>query len=173
MIVIVGHGPSVNSGKGAVIDSMTVVRLKDGTQQRRETPATDWGTRTDYLCARSLIYRLDRTPFWLYPDPVTPAMQSSTLSIASAERWQRYYATFAPRHQKPSTGLCAVFCAVEFLDAKEIALIGFDRMLNPADKKSGKWHAMPSNHLWGHDQRAENAALHGLGIRIVDLSKEP
>ena len=139
MIVIVGHGPSVLSGLGAVIDSHTVVRLKKAPTK----PAEHYGKRTDYLCARSLIFDTGQVPFWLFPDD---------------SRWIEYFARFHPRRRKPSTGLCAVFSAIDRLDAKEIALIGFDAILNQLD-------------LAGHDTRAEHECLHSLGVKIIDLEK--
>jgi len=149
MLCIVGHGPSVLTGRGALIDGMTVVRLKDGL--RKDQPIEHFGTRTDYVCARSQIY----SPDWWFNDP---------------PKWVDYYRQYSSK--KPSTGLCAVFCAIDKLDVKELALIGFDRMLNPGDEKSGKWHDHERRHFWGHDQPAENQCLHSLGLRIIDLSKE-
>jgi hypothetical protein len=138
VIVVVGHGPSV-SNLGAVIDSHTVVRLKGGL---RGDPK-DWGTRTDYLCARSLVFDLGKFSFWHFSDE---------------SRWLDYFAKFRPRRRKPSTGLCAVFCAIDRLAPKEIGLIGFDAIFNKLE-------------LAGHDTRAEHECLHSLGINIIDLEK--
>lgn len=150
MIVIVGHGPSVLSGLGSVIDSHTVVRLKQGLTKQH--PPQHFGTRTDFLCARSLVFDRGEFPFWHFADD---------------KRWLAYFASFEPKRKKPSTGLCAVFCAIDKLDPKEIAFIGFDSLLNP-DMTPTKWDC---NGPWAHDMHAENACLNSLGIEVIDLGK--
>lgn len=137
-----------------MIDSNAVVRLKNGLAIKPKPDPFHWGTRTDFLCGRSLVYKQEG-PFWLFNDP---------------PKWIEYYQSFRPKHKKPSTGLCAVFCAVD-RGYTEIALIGFDRLLNPDDMKSRKWNETPSRCLYGHDQRAEHEALMSLPVRIVDLVK--
>ena len=156
MLLIVGHGPSLNLGLGDVIDSHTVVSLKNGIP--KGAPAALFGSRTDYICGRSEVYRPeDGTPFWFFRDD---------------SPWYGYYAGFRPRHRKPSHGLSAVFCAIDELDPPAIALIGFDRVLRPNDQHSRKWHDVnPPQSLWGHDQRAEYECLHSLGVEIIDLAK--
>lgn len=165
VVTIVGHGPSILSGLGAVIDAGVVVRLKEGLTPQQKKQSIHWGTRTDYICARSPAFAKDRVGFLLFAD-------GSEL----CERWLRYFHSFGPRIPfkpripKPSTGLCAVFCAVEFLKPASIALIGFDRMLDPSDVTSGKWHTR-NPACWPHDSVAENRALYGLGIPIIDLAR--
>lgn len=129
-VVIVGHGPSINSGLGAVIDTMTVVRLKAGMGHRR-----DWGSRTDYLCARSSRYDLGMVPFWLLKD-----------------RYDAYRSD-----KKPTTGLCAVLEAIERLQPERISVIGFDRLMHP-DRPD------PPNTWLAHDKHAEHALLKSLGV---------
>lgn len=159
MIVVVGHGPSILSGLGAVIDQLTVIRLKEGL---RPDPK-HWGTRTDYLCARSSAFQHGSVPFWHFSDTGWTA------------KWLDYFYSFEPRiafkpiRPKPSTGLCAVFCAMEYLKPKELAFIGFDRLLDP-DRETYKWHALRSS-PWPHDAHAEHRALYGLGLSIIDLVK--
>lgn len=154
MLVIVGHGPSVLSGLGAVIDTHTVVRLKDGLRVKPKPDPFHFGTRTDFICGHSVVYRQSE-PFWHFNDP---------------KGWLDYYASFTPRHPKPSTGLCAVFLAID-RGYTDIAVIGFDRVMNPHDSKSRKWYDPPSSSLYGHDQRAEHEALMSLPIRVIDLVK--
>lgn len=163
MLVIVGHGPSILSGRGALIDTMTVIRLKEGLK-----PGYDpehWGTRTDYLCARSLTYKDEKSkvPFWHFDEDKN-----------KPGKWLKYFATFKPKLWKPSIGLSAVFMAIDRLAPKEIALIGFDRVLNPDDDRSHKWHnsAGKPPHGWAHCQRAERECLYSLGINVIDLSKD-
>lgn len=103
-VVVVGHGPSVLSGLGSVIDSMTVVRMKQGL-----TDPVHRGTRTDYLCARSPRFDLGRHLFWLLK-----------------ERYSEYQST-----SKPTTGLCAVLEVIERLKPDQIHVIGFDRLMHP------------------------------------------
>lgn len=156
--MIVGHGPSVLCGLGDLIDQHTVVRLKDGLTSQQRKDAKNWGTRTDFLCARSLVCDKGEYPFWLFNDPL---------------KWITYYKGFRPRHKKPSTGLCAVFCAVD-RGYTEIALIGYDRLLDPTDMKSRKAtdEQKYMYSLYGHDQRAEHEALMSLPVRIIDFKKE-
>lgn len=156
VIVLVGHGPSILSGRGAVIDRHTVVRLKAGTIP----DSKHWGTRTDYLCARSPALAKGKVPYWHFFGEWT-------------QRWLDYFDSFGPRipfkpgKPKPSTGLCAVFCAMEFLKPSELAVIGFDRMLSP-NRETFKWNSTQPT-CWPHDPQAEHAALYGLGIPIVDM----
>src|SRR6187551_3351838 len=139
-MVIVGHGPSILTGRGSVIDSFDlVVRLKHPPLTDAETH--HWGARTDVICARSLVYKPKQGVFWHFNDP---------------KKWVDYFREFSPA--KPSTGLCAVFCAVD-RGYTDIALIGFDAVLNPV-KESGKWNGCP----FVHDKTAEHRALLGLNI---------
>ena len=158
MLLIVGHGPSVLCGLGDLIDQQTVVRLKDGLTPIMRKDSKNWGTRTDYLCARSLVFDLGKFPYWWFNDP---------------PKWLNYYQSFNPRHKKPSTGLCAVFMAIDKLDAKEIALLGYDRLLNPNDMKSRKAtdDIKYTYSLYGHDQRAEHECLMSLPVKIIDFRK--
>ena len=146
MIAIVGHGPSILQGRGAVIDLHTVVRLKGHSGD-----PVDWGSRTDYVFARSLVYLRNVNPYkaWVYND-----------------EFEKYWLSFKPKYHKPSTGLCAVFAVVSRFSPNEISLIGFDRLLRPMDEtprydKGGGG--------WVHDEQAEHKALIGLGVEINDL----
>ena len=156
MIVIVGHGPSVNACLGHLIDRHTVVRLKQGLTKHQ--PREHFGTRTDYTCGRSELYRPKHGAFWLYQDDCA---------------FGRFFSTFKPRPWKPSHGLSAIFCAIELLKAREIALIGFDRVLYPHDGCSQKWSDAPGPpRRWAHDQRAEHECLHSLGVTFIDFARE-
>lgn len=149
--MIVGHGPSILSGLGAVIDSHeTVIRLKGCPTE----PEEHFGTRTDILCARSHIFEKPGVKFWL-ADPLPG-------------KWGDYYRQYG--RYKPSTGLCAVFCALEYLKPREISLIGFDRLLR--DGPGWKWNDPPHvRRFVSHDGAAESACLQSLPVRIVDLVK--
>jgi hypothetical protein len=141
VIVIVGHGPSVLSGLGDLIDTHTVVRLKRGLLETYDRQ--HWGSRTDYLCARSPFFDHRQFPFWLF----------------DSQKWIDYFARFSS--QKPTTGLCAVFCAIDRLAPDELGLIGFDRVLRP-EEHTGRYL---------HDAYAEQACLHSLGLTITDLTR--
>lgn len=154
MLLIVGHGPSVLCGLGGLIDQQTVVRLKEGLTKKM--PAEHFGTRTDYLCARSGAYAKPGVPFWHLPD---------------SSPWHVYYKKFKPKYWKPSHGLSAVFCAIDNMKPERIALIGFDRILYTDDQCTGKWYNPRMFERWQHDQRAENECLYSLGIDIIDFSK--
>jgi hypothetical protein len=139
-----------------VIDSFPVVRLKRGLNSETGEPKRDphhWGKRTDYLCARSNVYDMGAVPFWHFTGDVET-------------RWGRYYRQFSDR--KPTTGLCAVFCAIERLDPRSIGLIGFDRMLNP-HRETVKWWESTERQWPGHDMFAELSCLLSLGVQIVNL----
>jgi hypothetical protein len=101
-VIVVGHGPSIYTGRGSVIDTMTVVRLREGLY--KECDPIHWGSRTDYLCARSAEFDHGRFPFWLIQSPPT---------------------------QKLSTGTAAVLTAQYRLTPREIWVIGFDRVMHP------------------------------------------
>ena len=79
---------------------MTVLRLKRGLLETHDR--SHWGSRTDFLCARSPKFDHGHFPFWL--------LDSSN---------------------KYTTGLCAVLEAKRRLDPKEIFVIGFDRLMHP------------------------------------------
>lgn len=134
-VVVVGHGPSIYSGLGAVIDTTdVVVRLKDGLKGSYDR--RHWGSRTDYLCARSARFDNGRWPFWLLRD-----------------RYEQY-----PSRSKPTTGLCAVLEVIERLRPEEISVIGFDRLMNP--------ETPDPPHTWlAHDKHAEHSLLKSLGVK--------
>ena len=176
MLVIVGHGPSVVGKRlGPWLDEQTVVRLKWG-----EIPnALDWGTRTDYLCAshpsfwtaRKVKGYPDRScGFWFLPEKYCPPIEGVRQASVS---WLDYYQTH--RDQKPgpkkalrkaSTGLKAVFCAVEFLQPEEIGLLGFDMIFHP-EVPTFKWNNTTGGYC--HDARAEQRALFALPVKITEL----
>jgi hypothetical protein len=135
VIVIVGHGPSIYSGLGSVIDSHTVVRLKRGLLETHDR--AHWGSRTDYLCARSPRFDWGRFPFWLLKDSYG-LYQHPNPAI------------------KPTTGLCAVLECVERFPQTDIAVIGFDRLLHP-EREGPSWPA--------HDAYAEHECLMKLGVK--------
>lgn len=78
---------------------MTVVRLKHGTIP----DPVHWGSRTDFICARSPRFK----PDWLWDT--------------------RRDTQFT---KKPTTGLCAVLMAFEH-GATQVSVIGFDRLMHP------------------------------------------
>lgn len=144
-----------------MIDSCEVVRLKQGLTKQQD--GKHFGTRTDYLCARSVVFRQEGIPFWHFQEdkPLEPQC-----------RWLQYYGKFKPKYWKPSVGLCAVFMAKDLLDPKEIYVIGFDRVLYADDDISYKWNHVKGNPFpWFHDQRSERECIHSLGINIIDLAK--
>lgn len=161
MLVIIGHGPSiVGKALGGLIDASTVIRLKGAPMPDPE----DWGARTDYLSTTKPHYCSDtQAERWIFGPP------TKGYRHADVDRWLAYFEPFrtSPKRRKPSNGLCAVFCAVEFLNPDKIGVIGFDSILRP-EVNTGKWHDTKPG-KWSHDSRAENAAIHGLGVEIIDL----
>jgi len=160
MLVIVGHGPSVQRAKlGDWIDQQTVVRLKNAPM-----PDPSFGKRTDYICSRKEVWVSEKKPgveYWMFQH----GKDSPGRRFCDHKRWVEWYARYSSA--KPSHGLCAVMCAVEFLDPEEIGVIGFDSIMHPEQKEQ-------ANHTrglgkWFHDQDAEARAIHELGPRIVNL----
>lgn len=178
MLVVVGHGPSiVGRGLGPWLDTQTVVRLKWAEIPNVE----DWGSRTDYVFAAHSNYFLDRdrlkkpklnAEFWMLPqqaDPELPGIRQGSRD------WIEYFAKHREASpvqkrtwRKASTGLKAVFCAVEFLKPEEIGLIGFDMVLHP-DSNTWKWFAPPGKYSYSHDAETERRALMALPVKIVEL----
>ncbi len=174
MIVIVGHGPSV-VGKhlGPWLDTQTVVRLKWAERPN----ALDWGSRTDYVCGSNPSFWKQRhrgqapetAEFWWLGDP-TKYPQNLVCGRRASNDWFGYWDTYktAKSYHKPSTGLLALFCAVEFLAPSEIGLLGFDMVLHP-DVQTSKWHHTPGKYLYSHDAHAEHRAVMDLGVKITEL----
>ena len=130
MIVIVGHGPSADFVDGSWLDSQTVVRLKDPYGKNDSYMAhrgVHPGGRMDFLCARhTMFFRGYKVPCWLFPRKPyqTPPQVRGDVWIADFEHWDDLWQEEAPG-LKPSTGMCAIFCAVEN-GYTDIGLVGFD-----------------------------------------------
>ena len=133
-----------------MIDSYQVIRLKGGVTD----PPEHFGTRTDYLCARSHLFHNPRLPFWHFSGDIE-------------ERAKKIYSKFGSA--KISTGLGAIFCAIEYLKPSEIALIGFDQLLHG---KAGKYNDRSRSGFTAHDGKAEMECLKSLPVRIIDLVNE-
>ena len=174
MLVIVGHGPSINRGRGAWLDQQTVVRLK----WAERPDAENWGTRTDYVCASGPSFWTGRAAkglpplnaeFWFLANrkdttPPGPGMRRAS------DTWLDYYDTFRTERAfpKPSTGLRAIFCAVEFLAPTEIGLIGFDMVLHP-EVLTFKWNSPPGKFSYAHEATAERRCVMSLGVKITEV----
>lgn len=117
----------------------------------------NWGARTDYLCARSLSLVVNGITFWHFAD----------------SGWVDYFESFEPRIgfkpkvPKPSTGLCAVFCAMTHLKPDVIGVIGFDAWFGGTDRKWNETSAPPKPHDWATELRCAQSLT-----RIIDLAKE-
>lgn len=134
MIVIVGHGPSALWVDGSWLDQQTVIRLKH--------PKVHPGTRTDYYCSRSNALK-GGEPFWHFKK--------------SDKKWMEVYRRFSD--MKPSTGLCAMWSAIDHLGATEIGLAGFDDF----------WARIRK---FPHDFDAEYRCAHSL-LKVVNVSEKP
>jgi hypothetical protein len=147
MLVIIGHGPSiVGKQLGSWLDTQTLVRLK-GAQIPN---SVDWGTRTDFVCGTSRVY--ETAHFWLFDDK---------------GKWRDHYSTYSTF--KPSTGLAAIFCAVD-RGYSEIGLAGFDNLLHPNEEGWTKWYMPRHKGRWGHDSAAEHRCAFELGITLKDVT---
>ena len=120
---------------------------------------------TDYLCCRDINWRkppYGHIPFmcykWMRPNKSrTPSMEN--VWQADFKKWDKYFKTFGPlKHADPSSGTCAIFCAIERWQPKEIGIIGMDWVLD-------------NNKAWFHDARAELEAIKSL-VTVVDLRTE-
>lgn len=117
-----------------MIDSFdSVVRLKHGSIH----DPVHWGSRTDYLCARSRRFDQGRHPFWL-----------STI------------ASYPDSDKKPTTGLCAVMETIARLKTHDISVIGFDRLMHPERPD-------PPHTWLAHDKWAEHRYLVSLGVKDI------
>jgi hypothetical protein len=114
--------------------------------------------------------RRDTEPFWLFPKPQNTQRDAEGLRVANGDRWLAYYQQFKPTY-KPSCGLCAVFCAIEFLAPPSIGLAGFDNVLYPDEKGWHKWNLARHSYQWMHDAQAEHDCLQSLGVEFVDVTK--
>jgi len=106
---------------------------------------------------------MEGVEYWCYPTAAERAGR-----VADVERWNAYFSKYEPTY-KPSTGLRAIFCAVEFLDPPEIGLIGFDRLYGSTD--THKWYHGAEGELlrpWLHDSAAERRAAEDL-VTLIDL----
>ena len=149
MIVIVGGGPSAaESGLGSLIDRQYVVRMKHAKRDPEHR-----GMRMDAYFSRGYAAKKPGYDFWYFPKrPPHPEGCDST-------RWLNFYSKFS--RMKPSTGLCALFCAAEFYPGVEVGLIGFDTVLDNARFTVGP-----------HDSGGEWLCVKELPLKIFDLRNE-
>lgn len=176
MLVIVGHGPGVIKGLGAWLDQQTVVRLK----WAERPDAHNWGSRTDFVCGSNPSFWAQRREplkgaefWWLGEQSKYPKGWEETPGMRRASNdWFDYWAKFrrpdSDRNPKMSTGLRAIFCAVEFLQPAEIGLLGFDRVLHPEVPTSKWWHE-PGKYQYAHDAYAEREAIMALGVKFTEV----
>lgn len=134
-----------------MIDSHeTVVRLKSA----QTDPPEHFGTRTSVICARSHLFERPGVEFWLCAGDIEDRLKNIF------RKWS---------YAKPSTGLCAVYAAVEKLKPESIALIGFDQLLWG---KPGKYSDRHRTGFTAHDGRAEMECLKSLPVKVIDLVSE-
>jgi len=146
MLVIVGHGPSIEGcGLGDFIDEHKVCRL------RRANVNSDVGFRTDIVCSSQERYEQKDTEFWHIGN------ESNTCDGELRRRCTRVLKAYRPKWWKASTGLSACIIARDKGYTK-LGLIGFDYTLHPET----------ANH-WKHDVQAEFQCLMNLGIEIEEL----
>ena len=163
VFVIVGHGPSIVEKRlGSWLDAQTVVRLKRCPRPDPEV----FGTRTDFHFVPTLAYMDHPTgaKVWAFMHAgYYPGAQN-----ADRERWYEYYHSFNPRHFKPSSGLRAIMCAVQFLDAKEIGVLGFDAFMDHK-KSTRQWTWDPvKEYISLHDYETEHKIAESL-VKLVEV----
>jgi hypothetical protein len=172
MLVIVGHGPGILKGLGSWLDTQTVVRLKWAERPDVE----NWGSRTDYVCGSTPDFWLGReqrklpkldAEYWWLSEPNRYGKGTVVGRRASSD-WYDYWRPFQKvKNPKPSTGLRAIFCAIEFLKPPEIGLLGFDRILHP-EIPTAKWYQGPG-YQYAHDAAGELRCIQSLGVKIVEV----
>jgi hypothetical protein len=167
VIVIVGHGPGIVGKRlGSWLDTQRVVRLK-----KAEKPdAVDWGSRTDVVCATSHLYRPENGMFWWFPKAGN-YKDEANMRVADVAMWRKFYADCGGT-KGPSSGLCAIFCAVEFERPDAIGLAGFDNLLYPDQKGWGKWWQPRHKYYYDADGEADHKAAMALDVKLVDVTKE-
>ena len=144
MITIAGSGPSA-----ALVDHVDIATKRQSVN-------------SDYVFLRflhSLLLIDCDKPLLLYYRRRDFECKNEKHYIDS-DYWDKYYKRFTrskrpPQKQKPSSGLCAVFAAVERWKPQTIGLIGFDWVLD-------------GNADWEHDAQAEKQAILSL-VNIKDL----
>ena len=147
MIVIVGGGPSArNNDLGVLIDRQYVVRMKHAARDRVHR-----GMRMDAYFSRGYSAKKEGFDFWFFPKrPPHP-------EGADSAYWLDFYRQFS-KYGKPSSGLCALFCAAEFFPGSEVGLIGYDNVLDNTPFRSGP-----------HDSGGEWACVQALPLTLFDL----
>lgn len=149
MIVIVGGGPSAGlSGLGREIDRQFVVRMKHAVRD-----PVHRGLRMDAYFSRGYSARKPNHDFWYFPKRPPHA------DGCNSAHWLSFYAKFS--RGKPSTGLCALFCAAEFFPGAEVGLIGYDNVLDEIPFRAGP-----------HDCGGEHACVAALPLTVFDLRTE-
>ena len=146
LITIAGSGPS----------TATVSRVNVATKKR--SVASDY-VFCRFPFAHNLKGKGDDTPLMVYynrGECACGACQNIEKFVVDSRRWDAYYKQFSKK--KPSSGLCAVFGAVQRWEPKTIGLIGFDWVLD-------------GNPDWTHDASAERQAILSL-VNIKDLRND-
>lgn len=137
----------------------------------------DWGSRTDYVCGsnpsfwkqRDRGWAPDTAEFW-WLGPLSKYPQNLVCGRRASEDWFGYWGSYRTEKSfpKPSTGLLAIFCAMEFLKPKNIGLLGFDMVLHP-DAPTSKWFHERGKYLYSHDAHAEHRCLQDLDVTFTEL----
>lgn len=109
---------------------------------------------SDYVFYRwgNQVKKDDETPVIIYYGRDADFIKEK--QVVDASYWDAYYRGFS--EAKPSSGLCAVFAAVELWAPDRIGLIGFEYVLDGYEE----WQK--------HDSNAEKKAISSL-VEIIDL----
>lgn len=110
----------------------------------------------DAYFSRGYSARKPNHDFWYFPKRPPHA------DGCDSAHWLSWYRQFSIHTQpKPSTGLCALFCAAEFFPGAEVGLIGYDNVLDGKPFRTGP-----------HDGGGEHAAALALNLKLFDLRTE-
>lgn len=148
-VTIAGSGPSARTYNGRVDVATKKVTVPCDYAVARWS--VWWSKRKDligdggFMCYKPVM------------DHKRDVLDKEKFYQADHKYWDAYFLSFKPTRvtKKPSTGLCAVFCAYERWMPERVGLIGFDWVLDGDSR-------------WSHDPDCELRCIRSL-VDIVDL----
>lgn len=152
-LCVVGHGPSLEgAGLGHLIDHCdAVLRFKKGWKLTQDYQ-TDYGKRTDYLCASTEVPGTLLVPddikaqikafvgypkYGFYNEHAVESMQTAlerdiVVPINLCNYWNDRFRKLGGTHPNVSVGMAGLIVLAHELRPQEVVLAGMDAILNPA-----------------------------------------
>lgn len=137
MIVIAGNGPSAKEWDGPI----TIGTKK--TQKPCQFKFVPTNSHAQFVTDAKILTLL-----------ATP--QGPRYFNGNCKGWRAYYRQFNPYREKPSSGMAAIFCAIELWGVRKVGVIGFENILDGSSKRVS------------HDWKAEHDCIRSL-VTLVDL----